>query len=67
MSPACELPIALVPVTNVSPERRIIQKEIVAGEERPRISSPKLSNDNSGNYSMFSFCVYYVNYVVKNI
>lgn len=55
VSPPCELPIALVPVTNASPERRIIQKEIVAGEERPRISSPKLTQDNAGNYYIVSF------------
>uniref|UniRef100_A0A336LMA7 CSON005635 protein n=1 Tax=Culicoides sonorensis TaxID=179676 RepID=A0A336LMA7_CULSO len=46
----CEIPISLgtlIPVTNASPEKRIIEKEIVAGEERPRVLSPKSSQDIS--------------------
>lgn len=55
MSP-CELPIALgslVPLTNASPEKRIIQKEIVAGEERPRLVNSVANQENSGN--LFSY------------
>lgn len=63
VSPPCELPIALVPVTNASPERRIVQKEIIAGEERPRILSPKLSQDNSGTYILYLFVFLFRNVI----
>lgn len=33
--------VALVPIKTTSPERRITQKEIIAGEERPKYLSIK--------------------------
>ncbi|XP_055634479.1 uncharacterized protein LOC129774670 isoform X2 [Toxorhynchites rutilus septentrionalis] len=47
LPPHATLPIALVPLQKFSPERRITQKEIVAGEERPKFLTIKQVQDVS--------------------
>lgn len=46
LPPHATLPIALVPLTKSSPERRITQKEIIAGEERPKFLTIKQVQDS---------------------
>ncbi|XP_039430828.1 uncharacterized protein LOC120413919 isoform X2 [Culex pipiens pallens] len=45
LPPHATLPIALVPLQKSSPERRITQKEIIAGEERPKFLTIKQVQD----------------------
>lgn len=47
LPPHATLPIALVPLQKSSPERRITQKEIIAGEERPKFLTIKQVQDAS--------------------
>uniref|UniRef100_A0A182LSM8 Uncharacterized protein n=1 Tax=Anopheles culicifacies TaxID=139723 RepID=A0A182LSM8_9DIPT len=46
LPPHATLPIALVPLTKSSPERRVTQKEIIAGEERPKFLTIKQVQDS---------------------
>uniref|UniRef100_A0A182JME2 Uncharacterized protein n=1 Tax=Anopheles atroparvus TaxID=41427 RepID=A0A182JME2_ANOAO len=47
LPPHAALPIALVPLAKSSPERRVTQKEIIAGEERPKFLTIKQVQDSS--------------------
>jgi hypothetical protein len=56
ISPNMDVPHAiaigtLVPIQKASPERRITQKEIVAGEERPKFLTIKQQMESQGENS----------------
>ena len=64
--------VALVPLQSASPERRVTQKEIIAGEERPKYLAVKhLQETGQGkkvykNRNSILLCFYLFIFIIHN-